>query len=110
MNEPADFELLWKVGYGVVALTSAFVVARQQAHDAMREGKAANRRLDQEEDKRADLAMEFARFRAESETRVAVLEVEVLRLRDERHKETNWLTGKLGILEHEVDVLKDEKA
>lgn len=104
-----DLELLWRAGQAVVALTVAFVVARQQAHEALREGKAANRRLDEEEKFRADLSLEFARFKAGADTRVAVLEQEVLRLRTERHEERNWVSGKIGLLEHEVDVLKDEK-
>lgn len=104
-----DLELLWKAGYALVGLTVAFVVARQQAHDAMREGKAANRRLDDEEKERADLALDFAKFKAQSETRVATLEQEVLRLRTERHEERNWVSGKIGLLEHEVEVLRDDK-
>ena len=100
--------MLWKIAQALVAISIAFAVARQQAQDALREGKAANRRLDEEEKLREDLALEFARFKAGLDTRMAVAEGEIRMLRTFRHDFPNQLTGKLGMIEHEVELLQDE--
>lgn len=102
-------EFLWRAGELGVALVAAGAVARYQLGEALRQLRAVFKHIEDHRSQIATGILDSAKFQVRIDGRVEVLERELLRLRDERHAENNWVSGKIGLLEHEVDVLKDGK-
>jgi hypothetical protein len=84
--------------------------AKRIGEEAERKALAAHKRIDEEEQNIEDLTLEVAKQKASMDTRVAVAESEIRTLRGFRHDFPNTITGPLGNLQHEIDLLKDALA